>query len=709
MDGRQPETIRDLSRMFRPRSIVVFGGWWAENVIAQCRKSGFDGDIWPVHPTRTSISDVPCFDSLAALPGVPDAAFLGINRHAVIDIARDLADMGCGGGVCFASGFAETGDDDLQAALVEAAGNMPLLGPNCYGFLNYLDGAMLWPDQHGGQPVDSGVAIISQSSNIAINISMQARGLPVAYIACVGNQAQTTLSDMARTLLADERVTAAGIYVEGFIDPADFAAMASEAAARGKSIVAIKSGKTEASAQAASSHTAALAGSAAASAAFLAQCGVIEANGPEDMLETLKILHCHGRVDGARLSAMCCSGGEAGLIADLAATPGIGDTGAMGRALSWPDIPASHATDLSAVLGPLVTIANPLDYHTFIWGDEDKMMQTFAAMMGDWVDMSVLVIDFPRADRCSDAAWMPAVAAMRRAGEMTGTRTAMLGTLAEGISDAWAGQLMDQGIVPLCGFEHGLRAISLAARPVPNAGWTPMPAHPAPLHRQLVDEADAKTMLSAAGIAVPAGRKARDSSDLATAAAGLQTPLVLKGLGHAHKSEAGLVRLSLMPDELADAAASMTAASGFLVEEMASPPVAELLLGVQRDPVYGATLTIGAGGTAAELLRDVVTLVLPVDAGQIRAAIDRLTLAPLLHGYRGRPASDIDAAVDVAVRLTGMLDEIPDSGPAIDEIEINPLMLGQAGAIAVDAVIWMRDTARDEPARDQPGQDKAGP
>jgi succinyl-CoA synthetase beta subunit len=272
----------------------------------------------------------------------------------------------------------------------------------------------------------------------------------------------------------------------------------------------------------------------------------------------------------------------------------------------------------------------------------------------------------------------------------------MLGTLAEGISDDWAGQLMDQGIVPLCGFEHGLRAISLAARPVPNAGWSPWPAHPAPLHRQLVDEADAKSMLSAAGIAVPTGRKAAGIGDLAHAAAELQAPLVLKGLGHAHKSEAGLVRLSLMPDELADAAASMTGANGFLVEEMARPPVAELLLGVQRDPVYGATLTIGAGGTAAELLRDVVTLVLPVDAGQIRAAIDRLTLAPLLHGYRGRPAGDIDAAVDVAVRLTGMLDHFQDSHPAIDEIEINPLMLGQTGAIAVDAVIWMGDTVQDE-------------
>jgi succinyl-CoA synthetase beta subunit len=203
-------------------------------------------------------------------------------------------------------------------------------------------------------------------------------------------------------------------------------------------------------------------------------------------------------------------------------------------------------------------------------------------------------------------------------------------------------------------------------------------------------------MLSAAGIAVPTGRKAAGIGDLARAAAELQVPLVLKGLGHAHKSEAGLVRLSLIPDELADAAASMTGANGFLVEEMARPPVAELLLGVQRDPVYGATLTIGEGGTAAELLRDVVTLVLPVDAGQIRAAIDRLTLAPLLHGYRGRPASDIDAAVDVAVRLTGMLDHFQDSHPAIDEIEINPLMLGQTGAIAVDAVIWMRDTVQDE-------------
>ena len=202
-----------LSRLFRPQSVAVFGGWWAENVIEQCLKADFEGDIWPVHPKRDAIHGIPCFRNLADLPSAPDAAFLGINRHAVGEVTADLAAMGCGGAVCFASGFAETGDDDLQQQLVTAAGDMPLLGPNCYGVLNYLDGAMLWPDQHGGRAVDRGVAIISQSSNIAINISMQARGLPIAYMACVGNQAQTSLADMARSLLADPRVTAAGLYV----------------------------------------------------------------------------------------------------------------------------------------------------------------------------------------------------------------------------------------------------------------------------------------------------------------------------------------------------------------------------------------------------------------------------------------------------------------------------------------------------------------
>jgi acyl-CoA synthetase (NDP forming) len=336
-----------------------------------------------------------------------------------------------------------------------------------------------------------------------------------------------------------------------------------------------------------------------------------------------------------------------------------------------------------------VALANPLDYHTFIWGDEQKMTDAFAAMMGDWVDLSVLVIDFPRADRCSDEAWHPAVAAMKRAGEMTGTHVACLGSLAEGIPDSWATRMMDDGIVPLNGFAHGLRAIELAATPNLPGGWRPHSAGPAPTDRQLIDEAAAKAILATAGIAVPAGIRAGRPADIAAAAASLTPPLALKGLGQAHKSEAGLVRVGMGADALAQAARDMPAATGFLVEEMAPPPVAELLVGLRRDPVYGLTLSLGMGGTAAELLGDVVTLVLPVTGDEIRAALLQLRLAPLLTGYRGRDAADIDAAIDAVQTLCGIITANPD----FDEIEINPLMLAPAGggALAVDAVIWKTD------------------
>ena len=176
---------RDLSRLLRPKSIAVLGAGWAANVVEQCGKMGFTGPVWPVHPTRNAIAGVPTFRSLADLPQPPDAVFIGVNRHATVGVVSDLAAMGAGGAICFAAGWTEAGAPELQAALVAAAGDMPILGPNCYGVINYLDGALLWPDQHGGRRVERGVALLSQSSNIIVNLSMQTRGLPVAYVACL--------------------------------------------------------------------------------------------------------------------------------------------------------------------------------------------------------------------------------------------------------------------------------------------------------------------------------------------------------------------------------------------------------------------------------------------------------------------------------------------------------------------------------------------
>ena len=658
---------RDLSRLLRPRSIAVLGSVWAENVIAQCAKMGFLGPVWPVHPTRATIGGLQAYGSIADLPAAPDATFIGVNRHATLDVVRDLAARGAGGAVCFASGWTEAGEVELQGQLVAAAGKMPILGPNCYGVINYLDGALLWPDQHGGGRVARGVALLSQSSNIVINLTMQARALPVAYVACLGNAAQVGLADLGAALLADERVTALGMYVEGIDDAPAFAALAEAARAAGKGIVAIKSGKTELSRTAAASHTASLAGGGAASSAFLRQVGVAEVNTLAELLETLKIFHLHGPGLGRRLCSLSCSGGEAGLVADLAAPFG----------LEFPPPSRAQRQRLGEILGPIVTIANPLDYHTFIWGDGPRTTDVFTTMLAGY-DAGIFVIDPPRPDRCDPASFEPAIGAILSAAAATGKPAFPVASLPENFAEDRAIRMMDQGLAVLMGLEAALGALKAAQTGPGLPGWRPFRAQgPGPV--RMLDEAAAKAFLARAGVAVPRGVSAAMLADLAPAAAGLTPPYALKGLGFAHKTEAGAVRLGL--DSL-DQQAPIPGASGYLVEEMVVGAVAELLLGVRRDPVYGATLTLGFGGVTAELLADTVTLILPVTAAEVAAGLRQLRLWPMLDGYRGRPKGDVAAVVAASLALAAMLED-----KRLVEVEVNPLMVLQAGVVAVDALI----------------------
>ena len=457
--------MRDLKRLLRPRSIAVLGAVWAENVIVQCRKMQYSGLVWPVHPRREQIAGVPAYATLEALPEAPDAVFVGVNREATVDVVAGLSTMGAGGAICFASGWTEAGAGDLQARLVSAAGDMPILGPNCYGVINYLDGALLWPDQHGGRRVSRGVALLSQSSNIVINLTMQTRGLPVAYVACLGNAAQVGLAEMAAALLADERVTALGLYIEGVGDAPAFAALAEASRIAGKGIVCIKSGKTEASRNAAVSHTAALAGGHAASSAFLAQCGVAEVNTLPELIETLKIFHVHGPGLGTRICSLSCSGGEAGLVADLAAPFGI----------AFPPPSEAEQRNLSQTLGPLVTIANPLDYHTFIWGDGPRTTKVFSTMLAGY-DAGLFIIDPPRPDRCDPASFQPALDAIEAAALATGKPAFPIASLPENFDEVRAEAMMSRGVVPLMGLEAGLGALRAAQTPPGREGWRPWPS-----------------------------------------------------------------------------------------------------------------------------------------------------------------------------------------------------------------------------------------
>ncbi len=680
-----------LDRLLRPRSIAVIGGREAEWVVEQCDKIGYDGKVWPVHPTRGSVRGRTSFRTLDDLPAAPDAAFIGVNRVATVALVRALARIGAGGAVCYASGFKEVegtidGGASLQAALVGAAGRMPIIGPNTYGFINALDAVPLWPGQHGLARAAGGVAILTQSSNIALNLSMQRRGLPIAYLLAAGNQAQLGLAELGGAVLADRRVTALGLHIEGLDDVKSFERLAGRARQLKKPIVGLIIGKSKAARRTALSHTASLASSTAVVDALFARLGIARVHSLPEFLETLKLLHVLGPLPGSEICCMSCSGGEAALIADAAER----------RNVTFRDLTDAQKNQVEATLNPMVAVANPLDYHTFDWGDGARLADTFAAMMAANFDLSMLALDYPRSDRCDDGDWAIAADAMATAAARTGARAAVVSTMPETLPEPRARALIAAGVAPLSGFPEALAAIEAAAGI--GTAWA-QPA-PAPLLApetsvgavRLLDEHEAKLALASCGLTILEGRRADTPDQAAAAACELGFPVALKALGIAHKSECGAVRLGL-PDAAAvgDAARAMpAAASGFLVERMAGPPVAELIVGVSRDPDCGLSLSIGAGGVLVALLEDSVTLTLPTTEAAIRAAILSLKVAMLLCGYRGRPWGDIDGAV-AAVRA--VVRYVETNATLLEELDVNPLLVlaeGE-GAVAADALIRIRE------------------
>ncbi|NEI68899.1 CoA-binding protein [Rhizobium lusitanum] len=683
-------TQHSLDRLIRPRTIAVFGGREARRVIEQCDLMGFAGKIWPVHPTQESVLGRRCYRSVAELPDAPDAAFVGVNRTLTVDIVRELSAKGAGGAVCYASGFSEavaelTDGADLQQALVEAAGAMPIVGPNCYGVINGLDGALLWPDQHGIVRTERGVAILTQSSNIAINLSMQRRGLPISYLMTAGNQAQIGLSDLACAVLEDPRVTAVGLHIEGFGDIRALEALATRARELKKPVIALKVGKSEQAQRATVSHTASLAGSDAVADAVFDRLGIGRVSTLPELIETLKLLHVAGPLESNAISSMSCSGGEASLMADAA----------VGRNVEFRALKPEQLPALRASLGQMVTLSNPLDYHTFVWGDLARQTEAFSAMFAGGYALNLLVLDFPREDRCDGADWMITVSAVAAAAKQTGARAGILATLPENMPEAIAQQLIENGIVPLCGISEALVAAEIASR-IADA-WKrqqPLPLLSTPARMgemETLSEAAAKAELAAAGLAVPRGKTAATAGDAADCAEQLGFPVALKALGVEHKSDVGAVKLNLCDrNAVRDAAEGMAhVAQGFLVERMIDRPLAELIVGAVRDPVVGLALTVGAGGILVELLEDSIVLPLPVTKAEVLHGISRLKVRKLIEGFRGNAGSSLDIVADAVVSAA---EYVVKNAAQLEELDINPLMVlpESRGVVAADALIRRR-------------------
>lgn len=646
---------------------------------------GFEGAVWPVHPKATSIADLPVYRSIDDLPEAPDATFIGVNRHATIDVVQTLAARGAGGAVCFASGFSEAQAEDasgtdLQAQLLQAAGDMPFLGPNCYGYINYLDGALLWPDQHGGKRVEHGAAIITQSSNIALNLTMQARGLPLAYVVTAGNQAQAGIADIGAALLEDPRVTVLGLHIEGFGDLRAFEGLAAKAQKLGKRIIALKVGKSAQARAATVSHTASLAGGDAGASALLNRLGIARVDDLPTFLETLKLLHGVGTLPSARIATMSCSGGEASLAADISADFEV----------SFPALNDAQQTDLRAALGPMVALANPLDYHTYIWRDTQAMTDTFAAMMDPQLDMTLLIADFPRADRCDPVDWGPLMDAIITAKQQTGARVGVVATLPELLPETMAERLLNVSVVPFNGLREAIAACQ-AAVDNPPALDLPLLLPTPEVTPALIPEAEAKQRLAAHGLRIPQAQRCT-LEEVGAVAGEVGFPVVLKGEGVAHKTEAGAVALNLQSASAVQEAAAKMPASSFLVEEMVTGTVAELLVGVVKDPAHGFVLTFAAGGTLTELLKDSVSLLIPASDAMIENALSRLSINKMLDGYRGAPAADRAAILGA---IHSVQSYVMAHADGLQEIEINPLMCTPTDAIAGDALMQRKDQTDD--------------
>ncbi len=640
---------------------------------------GFEGPIWPVHLTADEMEGLTCYKQLEDLPDAPDATFIGVNRFTTVEIVKQLSTMNAGGAVCFASGFLEAENEDaegadLQRQLIAAAADMPILGPNCYGFINYLDGALLWPDQQGGERVDSGVAIVTQSSNIAVNLTMQRRGLPIAYIVTAGNQSQQSIGSIGAALLADPRVTALGLHIEGFGDLRAFEALADIARKLGKPIIALKVGKSSQARAATVSHTASLAGEDAGAQAFLDRLQIPRVNSLPELLETLKFLHVIGRLETNNIASISCSGGEASLCADLA----------VQRNLTFPPLSDRQHTNLRAALGPMVALANPLDYHTYIWNDEPAMTAAFSAMMDDPVALTMLIVDFPRADKCDAGDWEAAINAAINCAQQTGRAVAMVATLQENMPEDVAHRLISGGVVPLMGMQEALVAVEAASSPFSASHPEPilLPAQIEGTH--VLTEAEAKAALAEFGIQLPEAQSANSPSEAASLADTIGYPVVLKGVGIAHKTEAGAVALNLQNADDVCRAAKKMPCNAFLVEEMITGTLAELLIGVVRDPAHGYVLTIAAGGVLTELLKDSQSLLIPTTEAEISRALCKLRISKLLDGYRGASAANYPAIIEAVM---GVQNFVLANASKVEEVEINPLLCGADRAVAADALI----------------------
>ena len=692
-----------VARLLRPRSVAIVGASEEPNTIGgrvlnNLVRAGFAGPLHLVSRTKSELLGRPCVRSIDDLPEGVDALVLMVPAEAVLDSVAACARRKVNGVVIFSSGFAEVDDRGKAAqrelvSLAEKAG-MLIVGPNCLGFTNYVDGVPLtFDDYKPTKAVAPGIALIAQSGGLvnAIRDSIVGSGVRVTHNVSTGNEAVVTAEDFLDAIIDDAAVKTVVLFLEQVRNPKKLLSLAAKARAAEKSIVLMQPGQTARAQKAAQSHTGALTGDHALIKAVLGSEGVAVVESFDALVDVALILHRFPAPGLPGAAVLTNSGAMRGVIFDIAEREGL------------ELIEFSKATDdaLRAIIPAYMPTENPFDIATFTFRRPDA-----------WKAVTKLLLDEPRAGSLIVAIFpgtlsqqverfrimMPALRATQKS-----VVFAMLGEPMP-LAEDYVAQMRAEGIPLFRSTERAIRAMAAVAA-VGQARQRrkrqmPQPALAAPSLPPggPIVEYRSKELLAAAGIPIPRGALARKPAEAATIASEIGYPVVLKAQAAslAHKSDVGGVITNVVDAAALGAAWERLQSNirrarpdlqldGVLVEQMAHSGL-EMIVGARRDPNWGAVLMLGMGGIWVETLRDVQLLPADAEEETVVAALRKLRGAPLLLGARGSKPVDLIAIARVA---TGLADFLLQSSE-ISEIEINPLLVYPDGALALDALIVTR-------------------
>lgn len=697
--GNGPDGFPDLRRFFAPRRVALVGATedlskFGGRCMRQTLDFGYTGTIYPVNPRRAEVFGLQCHGSIADLPDAPDHVGIVLPATAVPQALEDCAARGVPFATVFSSGFGELGTEAGQAIekrIVQIAreGNIRLMGPNCNGMINFVDGFALTSTVtiQGPRRPAGDIAVVSQSGGAGqVNVMWRAQqaGLDISYQVSCGNAADLDLIDYAWFMVESPTTRVVLMLAEHLHNGDRLRRLAQRADELGKAIVMVKVGRTEAGSRAAASHTGAITGADAVCDAALRQMGIVRVDDCNELYETAMLLR-QGRVAGGRgAAAISISGGNLVMVADLGGSLDI----------EWPEYATATRDSLAQVLPGFGSATNPTDLTAAAIGQDGAYEHAARSILSDpAVDVMIPVLTIASA---ADVRTVARVAA----------------TSEKPVPILWTGCAADDpALTPQTLVAQGLAVYRdalpclKAVRRIMDHGQRQRWRREAPAMRPSGTDAEAarrllaggtwplsesqsKALLACYGLPQPRELLASSAAQAIEFAASLSGPAVLKVQSPdiPHKTEASAIRLNVSGEAaLAQAYEAVLQAAraycpqarieGVLVQEMVTN-AQEILLGVSHDPTFGPVLTLGLGGIYTEVLKDVAFRLVPLSAAEARRALMALRSVALLQGARGQPPVDIDALIDCVVRVSWLASDLRDD---LAELDINPLCVLPAG------------------------------